>query len=123
MAEGRDKHQSRHTRELVRQILLNDWDPIGVRDEPAASDEYDRYADRAYVMLMDERATVETIAAYVDMIASERMGLGRNQRGTEISRHVAEKLAVLRIEVERADRRSGQRSLRPAVYDGRLLSI
>jgi hypothetical protein len=54
MAHGRDKYQSRVNRTRLRQILLRDWDPIGVQHAPEASDEYDAYADRAYVMLMDE---------------------------------------------------------------------
>jgi len=27
----------------VRQLLLREWDPIGIADEPAAQDEYDGY--------------------------------------------------------------------------------
>ena len=50
MAHGRNKCQSRENRARVRRILLQEWDPIGIRDAPEASDEYDRYADRAYVM-------------------------------------------------------------------------
>jgi len=63
MSHGRNKYQSRENRARVRQILLRDWDPIGIQDIAEASDEYDRYADKAYVMLMDERATAESIAA------------------------------------------------------------
>ena len=83
-------------RARVRQILLHDWDPIGVQDIAAASDEYDQYADRAYVMLMDERATAETIAAYLELIAAKRMALGNNQHRAETSRRVAEMLVALR---------------------------
>jgi hypothetical protein len=101
MAHGRNKDQSEENRMRVRQILLHDWDPIGIQDEPAASDEYDRYADRAYVMLMDERATAEAIAAYLDLIAAEHMGLGNSQRGAEASRQVAQKLVALRPDFEK----------------------
>ena len=96
MVHRRDEDQSRENRTRVRQILLRDWDPIGVRDEPAASDEYDRYADRAYGMLMDERATAETIAAYLEAIAAEHMRLGVDQLRAKRSRQVAEKLVALR---------------------------
>jgi hypothetical protein len=63
MAHGHNRYQSRENRARVRRILLHDWDPIGIQDIPEASDEYDRYADKAYVMLMDERATADRIAA------------------------------------------------------------
>jgi hypothetical protein len=61
---------------FIDRILLHDWDPIGIQDIPEASDAYDRYADRAYVMLKDERATGEKIAADLELIAAEHMGLG-----------------------------------------------
>ncbi len=75
MAEGRNKYQSRENRARVRRILLHDWDPIGIHDVPEASDEYDRYADKAYVMLMDEKATADVIAACLYYVAAEHMGL------------------------------------------------
>jgi len=100
MSHGRNKHQSRENRARVRRILLQDWDPIGVRDIPEASDEYDSYADRAYVMLMDERATADRIAAYLYGIAVEYMGLGHSTLGREDARSVAEALVALRPEFE-----------------------
>ncbi|MFE0758160.1 hypothetical protein ACFW16_29645 [Inquilinus sp. NPDC058860] len=100
MSHGRNKYQSRENRARVRQILLQDWDPIGVRDIAEASDEYDRYADRAYVMLMDERATAESIASYLYGIAVEYMGLGHSTQGKEDARSVAETLVALRPEFE-----------------------
>ena len=39
-----------------------------------AEDEYDGYVGRAYVMLMDDRASTEEIAAYLHDIATRRMG-------------------------------------------------
>jgi hypothetical protein len=100
MAHGRNKYQSRENRARVRQILLRDWDPIGIRGVPEAGDEYGRYADKVYVMLMDERATVDMIATYLFEIAAEYMGLGRNQRLAEDSKSVAETLVALRPEFE-----------------------
>ena len=100
MSNGRNKYQSRENRARVRRILLQDWDPIGVRDIPEASDEYDGYADKAYVMLMDERARAEGIAAYLYGIASDYMGLGHSAEGKEDARRVAETLVSLRPEFE-----------------------
>ncbi len=96
MAHGRNKYQSRKNRARVRQILLHDWDPIGIEDVPGASDEYDEYADKAYVMLMDERATADMIAADLYEIAAEHIGLGRHQQLAEVSKSVAETLVALR---------------------------
>jgi hypothetical protein len=98
VAHGRNKYQSRENRARVRRILLHDWDPIGVRDIPEASDEYDTYADKAYVMLMVERATADMIAAYLFKIAAEHMGLGHQAQLEKVSRTVAETLIALRPE-------------------------
>lgn len=65
-----------------------------------ASDEYDAYADKAYVMLMDDGATADDIAAYLYYIAAEHMGLGRQQRLADSSKAVAESLVALRPELE-----------------------
>lgn len=100
MSHGRNKYQSRENRARVRRILLQDWDPIGVREDGNADDEYDRYADKAYVMLMDERATVESIASYLYGIASEYMGLGHTPQLKEDARRVAGILVALRPEFE-----------------------
>jgi hypothetical protein len=100
MSHGRNKYQSRENRARVRQILLRDWDPIGIRDIAEASDEYDRYADKTYVMLMDERATAENIAAYLYGVAAEYMGLERSTQLEETTRGVAEILVASRPEFE-----------------------
>ncbi|HEX6120892.1 MAG TPA: hypothetical protein VFZ03_15700 [Dongiaceae bacterium] len=59
----------------MREILMRDWDPIGVAGVEAAADEYDSYAGRVYVMMMDERANAEAIAVYLFESATEYMGL------------------------------------------------
>ena len=99
MSNGRNKYQSRENRIRVRAILLNDWDPIGVKGCEGAEDEYDNYADRAYVMLMDERADAAAIASYLLNVATERMGLRAPDLPAN-SRRVAEMLVSLRPEFE-----------------------
>ena len=37
--------------DTVRQVLIEDWDPIGIRDVPQARDEYDGYAATIVRML------------------------------------------------------------------------
>lgn len=98
MAHGRNKYQSRENRARVREILLRDWDPIGVYGIPQAADEYDTYADKAYVMLMVEGATANEIAGYLYIIATEHMGLTDQGRLAEKSNQVAQLLVQLRPE-------------------------
>jgi hypothetical protein len=98
MAHGRNKYQSRENRTRVREILLRDWDPIGVYGVADATDEYDTYADRAYVMLMDEGATAKEIAFYLFTVATEHMGLTDHGRLVEQSEQVAQLLVQLRPE-------------------------
>ena len=35
-----DKYESRRIRGEIRRVLMTVWDPIGVKDEPNAQDEY-----------------------------------------------------------------------------------
>jgi hypothetical protein len=90
MAHGADKYRSRRNRTHIRQLLWRDWDPIGVNTLSGPQDEYDTYADRAYVMLMDERRPAEEIAVYLDDIASRHMGLGDRPEIRSRSRQVAD---------------------------------
>lgn len=100
MTHGRNKYQSRENRARVREILLLDWDPIGVYGIPEASDEYDAYAAKAYVMLMDEGASADAIAAYLFKIATEHMGLSNRDYLAERSEAVARRLVGLRPDFE-----------------------
>jgi hypothetical protein len=99
MAHGRNKYQSRENRRRVRQLFLRNWDPIGIRGA-GPDDEYDTYADKAYVMLMDERATGEAIAAYLFTVATEHMGLSDRPSLAERSEQVAQILIDMRAEFE-----------------------
>ncbi|HVJ54312.1 MAG TPA: hypothetical protein VM689_17740 [Aliidongia sp.] len=96
MSNGRRKYLSREYREKVREILMKEWDPIGVQDLVGAEDEYDRYAAKAYVMLMDEHATAPAIAAYLFDIATGHMGLPVYAGLTERYAKTAEILVQLR---------------------------
>ena len=59
---------------LVRQMLLAEWDPIGIRDEARAQDEYDDYV-AAVSRLLVERRGPDQIADYLVEIEQNRMGL------------------------------------------------
>src|SRR5207248_11732310 len=96
MPHGRNKYQSRENRARVREVLMQGWDPIGVRDAPEAQDEYDSYVGRVYVMLMDERASAEIIAEYLYRTATEDMGISSGPWLAERSAQAAHALVNLR---------------------------
>jgi hypothetical protein len=76
------------------------WDPIGVRNVAAAQDEYDAYVGRAYVMLMDEQASAQAIAAYLFDVATNYMGLSPNADLMERSTNAAQLITGLRPSFE-----------------------
>ena len=67
-----DKYESRRIRAEIRQVLLRSWDPIGIRDEPNAQNEYDSYLGGIYELLV-RRATEQEIAAHLFNIVKDRM--------------------------------------------------
>jgi hypothetical protein len=77
----------------VKPVLLGEWDPIGISDEPAAHDEYDAYAP-AIARLIAAGATTESLIDHLLSIERERMGLRGN-------RPVAEKAARLLLSLPR----------------------
>lgn len=38
----------------ICEVLLNHWDPIGIKDVPECQDEYDSYADVIYILAMKD---------------------------------------------------------------------
>ena len=65
-------------RQMVRAILLNDWDPIGVAGIREAADEYDGYvADIAQTV--EAGSAVSALSKHLMMIEVERMGLSGNK--------------------------------------------
>jgi len=69
-----DKYESRRIRVDIRHVLMQVWDPIGVKDEPNAQDEYDGYLGNVYELLV-AGASDERIAEYLCWIVNERMEL------------------------------------------------
>jgi hypothetical protein len=72
----------------IRPLLLRDWDPIGVADEPRAQDEYDAYAPKVARMIADGTAASD-VAAYLLSIERDRMGLpGDAGRAARVARQL-----------------------------------
>jgi hypothetical protein len=67
------KNRSRLIRAAIRRVFLDVWDPIGIRDEPNAQDEYDRYVGCAFELLV-AGATDRQIEEYLIWIVA-RMGM------------------------------------------------
>jgi hypothetical protein len=70
-----DKYESRRIRGDIRRVLLAVWDPIGVKDVPAAQDEYDSYVGQIFELLIRGESD-DTIVKYLLDVVNERMGLG-----------------------------------------------
>ncbi|MBL8568730.1 MAG: hypothetical protein JNK84_06555 [Phreatobacter sp.] len=77
--------------DLVRALLLADWDSIGIRDEPKAQDEYDDYAP-AIAELLHSGVETDAIAEHLRRIETDQMSLPPN---TKRARHVAARLRQL----------------------------
>ena len=69
-----EKYAARDYRRRIGRVLLDGWDPIGVRHAPEAADEYDAYVPGVFRLLLDG-AGEEAIAAHLLSIERERMGL------------------------------------------------
>jgi hypothetical protein len=100
MAHGRNKYQSRESRTRIREIMMRDWDPIGVAGVPEAVDEYARYVAQVYLMLMEQRTSVEVITSYLFDIATKNMGLSNSAELAECSRRTALALVAARTDFE-----------------------
>jgi hypothetical protein len=93
---SRNKYQSRENRAKGREVLMREWDPLDVRDVTEAQDEYNSYAANVYVMLTDERASADTIAAYLLNVINAEMGLPNDSTQYEAAQRTAEALVALR---------------------------
>ena len=82
--------------EAIKAALLNEWDPIGVKQFPDVKDEYDSYAPHVYTLLVTHRPKRELVD-YLWRIETEHMGLTGNRQATE---RFAERLLRIPREIE-----------------------
>lgn len=75
----------------IKQILLEEWDPIGVKDFPEAQDEYDSYVSDVYHRLI-HRVPKHELFDYLWEVENTHLGLYGNRSRTET---VVEKLVAL----------------------------
>ncbi|MGA8539352.1 MAG: hypothetical protein WB566_07620 [Terriglobales bacterium] len=69
-----EKSESRRIRVAIRHVLMDVWDPIGVKGEPNAQDEYDSYLGGVYQLLISE-ASDERVEDHLWRIVTERIEL------------------------------------------------
>jgi hypothetical protein len=74
-----DKQEAKRITSEIRLVLLDVWDPIGIKNEPDAQDEYDCCLGGLFRLLTTD-ATDDQIADYLSRQETEHMGLGTVQR-------------------------------------------
>ena len=87
--------ESRRIRIEIRHVLLNVWDPIGVKDEPNAQDEYDGYIGRLYELFVS-KAPQSELVNYLYLAVLDNMGLCTANRAHMIG--TAEALRLIPLE-------------------------
>jgi hypothetical protein len=81
--------KSERLMEAVREVLLREWDPIGVAHNPECFGEYDRYAC-TIGRLLEGGVDEFRLAAYLSQVQTVGMGLSRvdEERDTLIARRL-----------------------------------
>ncbi|MEC5404066.1 hypothetical protein VOM14_00595 [Paraburkholderia sp. MPAMCS5] len=87
---GKQRH-SQALQDAVKEVLLREWDPIGIGAEDAAKDEYDAYVTKVCALIA-QRQSVEDVTKYLLWAETEQMGL---QADVERARRVAGRLVQL----------------------------
>lgn len=96
MSDNHDKDSPKHLFALIRDILLSDWDPMGLSDAPGTPDDYDAVARELHALVTDPETTAERLAAYLRWVEREQMGL---QRRPGIATGAAERVMALKNDV------------------------
>lgn len=66
-------YDSQRIRSQIRHVLLNTWDPIDIKDEPNAQNEYDNYIGRLSDFLVSNAPDTE-LTEYLYWAVHECMG-------------------------------------------------
>jgi hypothetical protein len=69
-----DRGRIQEIQRQIREILMRDWDPIGVHGIPEAADEYDMYIGGIYGRIV-RGASVDEIEQHLRAIEVERIEL------------------------------------------------
>jgi hypothetical protein len=93
MSDRLDQARSYHA--AIREVLLHEWDPIGVGDVIEAQDEYDSYVSQIHGLLIC-REPLYKMVDFLWWVETQHMSLCGNRRRTE---QVAERLLRLPEEI------------------------
>ena len=81
----------RMTYDEVRSVLLRDWDPLGVGDNPNLAAEYDSYIPEL-LRLLRAGASAEAIAEYLGIV-ERRLGVSTStEKAMEVAAQMVGKL-------------------------------
>lgn len=89
----------------IRRVLWEQWDPIGVNDEPGAFGEYDGYAGYAgaiYDLLM-QGASDDAIARQLHTYETVNMGMGQRTKERRNEQRVAVVRALRAVDLDPLD--------------------
>ncbi len=78
-----EKYRSREIRSEIRRVLIELWDPIGVREVPEAQDEYNSYLGGVYE-LVTGGASADQVIDHLLSIERDRMGLSGRDKASLI---------------------------------------
>lgn len=89
MSPGQRKRRAREIQDQIHEILLRDWDPIGVADVPECQDEYDAYVGGVY-RLLSEGASSEDVAMQLRHVETVWLGIvaGTQEHLLEVARNL-----------------------------------
>jgi hypothetical protein len=80
----------------IHDVLIHEWDPIGIGDVPEAQDEYDSYIPQIYRLLAED-SDLPTLAWHLEGIETKAMCLSsggdKNMRVARRLREVFEALS------------------------------
>ncbi|MGL4825435.1 MAG: hypothetical protein ACRC4G_04480 [Alphaproteobacteria bacterium] len=72
-----------HIEKQIAQLLLEDWDPIGIKNIPEAKNEYDDYAGDLCKILAKEKNPEQRLLDYLTWLETVHMGLPHNLESIE----------------------------------------
>src|SRR5436309_9907170 len=88
MGSSSRERRAREIQSQIAEILLHDWDPIGVADEPLARHEYDSYVGGVYRVLASGGSPAE-IGAHLRDIEVRMMGWDKTTHEGDVARATA----------------------------------
>ena len=81
-------------RQAIHSILITEWDPLGVRDNPLAQDEYDSYVSGIERLLRDANTDAARLCDHLRN--PELVSMGLSNPDARRNRQVAARLLALR---------------------------